>query len=341
MGRKISYEKVKEEFNNKGFDMITSKNEYKKTSEKVIVIDKEGYLYTISYHKLMLGRTPFRYHVSNPFTIYNIKRYLLLNKPKYKYVSGSFKNTVGILTFKHLECDKEFQTSWGCMLNSRSSDGGCSHCFKNNLKTHTEFLEDLHKRNKHYRNGEFKVISDYKGDNKKMIFECIEYKHQWYTTPSSILSNGSGCAKCFYINNRGENNASWNPSLTNEDREGKRTFKDNSHSIWRNQVFTRDNGICQIIGRKYIKKETRGNQRFIINAHHLNGYHWDKENRFNVDNGITLCKPIHDLFHKIYGKKNNTKEQFDEFLIRIDSGEFDNYLVYNLPLRIWINFKTS
>lgn len=58
-----------------------------------------------------------------------------------------------------------------------------------------------------------------------------------------------------------------------------------------------------------------------LNAHHLNGYHWFVEGRFNVENGITLCEDCHKQFHKLYGMRNNTKEQFEEFKIKYKNGE--------------------
>ena len=45
-----------------------------------------------------------------------------------------------------------------------------------------------------------------------------------------------------------------------------------------------------------------------------NGYNWDVKNRTNIKNGITLNKSIHNEFHKLNGKGNNTKAQFVEFI---------------------------
>lgn len=49
-------------------------------------------------------------------------------------------------------------------------------------------------------------------------------------------------------------------------------------------------------------------------AHHLDGYNWCIDKRTSVDNGITLCKKCHNEFHNIYGRGNNTENQFKEFI---------------------------
>lgn len=101
-----------------------------------------------------------------------------------------------------------------------------------------------------------------------------------------------------------ENNPMWNPELSDEERNQSRKILEND--IWRKEVFERDDYTCQIC------KDSRGGK---LVAHHLNGYHWDKDNRFNVDNGITICESHHKEFHCEYGYGNNTKEQFEEYLM--------------------------
>ena len=78
---------------------------------------------------------------------------------------------------------------------------------------------------------------------------------------------------------------------------------------WRKNVFERDNYTCQCCGQHGGK----------LNAHHIKNFSDNEQLRYDVDNGITLCFNCHSLkskygFHRLYGTKNNTKEQLDEYI---------------------------
>ena len=45
---------------------------------------------------------------------------------------------------------------------------------------------------------------------------------------------------------------------------------------------------------------------------------------FKYGLGIPLSRKLHKLFHKIYGVKNNTEEQFKEFVENYNNGDFEN-----------------
>ena len=91
-------------------------------------------------------------------------------------------------------------------------------------------------------------------------------------------------------------------SIPNEVRVTDRNYFPENREF-KKIVLERDDYTCAICGK-------RGGD---LAVHHLNGFNWDIENRYNPENGVTLCEPCHKYFHKQYGQGNNTKEQFDEY----------------------------
>ena len=78
---------------------------------------------------------------------------------------------------------------------------------------------------------------------------------------------------------------------------------------WRKTVFGRDSHTCQCCGVK------NGNGKSVVlNAHHIKNWADNPDDRFDLNNGITLCEKCHSEFHRKYGKKNNTDAQLFEFL---------------------------
>lgn len=122
------------------------------------------------------------------------------------------------------------------------------------------------------------------------------------------LKNGTtkscGCLKHYYT---GERNPMYNPDKTDEERMlGRYIIGGMSATKWRKEVFNRDNYTCLICNQ----------YGGALNAHHLDGWGWCKERRFDITNGVTLCVSCHKNYHKIYGTLNNTEKQFEEYIIK-------------------------
>lgn len=167
------------------------------------------------------------------------------------------------------------------------------------LLTHDIFMQRL--QDKHI---DVVPLEEYKGNTTKILFRC-SCGDEWYTTPERVLL-GNHCKKCGYKHMLGENNYFYNPNLSDEDRMNTdRRFRNPLYKKFIKACFERDNYTCQITDKK-----STGD----IVVHHINGYNWDVENRVNINNGITLNEDIHKEFHMLYGKGNNTKEQFVEFV---------------------------
>ena len=135
---------------------------------------------------------------------------------------------------------------------------------------------------------------------EKLEFLCNE-GHEFKMSLDHMLS-GEDCPYCYSKNRCGEGHPNYNPNLTEEDRDRNRLYKEGGNGLWVKTVYAKDNFTCQICGEKR-----------HLNAHHLDGYHWAKEKRLELLNGVTLCEDCHKLFHKTYGYRLNTKEQFLDF----------------------------
>ena len=119
------------------------------------------------------------------------------------------------------------------------------------------------------------------------------------------FSQGYRCKKCAVERRCGQNNCNWNANLTYEEREANKSrLSDPIYKKWRKEIFIKDDYTCQ-------KCFQKGGS---INAHHIINYSICSELRLDKDNGITMCKSCHNEFHNKYGKKNNTRQQLENFL---------------------------
>jgi len=121
-------------------------------------------------------------------------------------------------------------------------------------------------------------------------------------TTARLITHEIGCRACSYIDMTGEKSPNYKHGKS---RDNIKERRNNSVPLkrWRRHIVKLFKNTCDICS---INESG-------MNAHHLNGYLWDIDNRFNLANGVLLCKNCHKKFHKKYGIYDNTREQYQEF----------------------------
>lgn len=87
--------------------------------------------------------------------------------------------------------------------------------------------------------------------------------------------------------------------------------RDAKYMIWRNGILKLGKNRCQITGQKNVP----------LVVHHLYSWAHFPDKRFDLNNGVALCREVHIIFHKEYGYHYNTPEQFEEFKLRLETGD--------------------
>jgi hypothetical protein len=147
------------------------------------------------------------------------------------------------------------------------------------------------------------LLSDFYENNKTEL-EYVCHCGNTHITTLDTFKKSHRCRECWKRSLLGQTNPNFNESLTDEEREFKRVSV--RYSQWRKDVFARDEFCCVTCGISGV----------YLQAHHLDGFHWCVDKRYDVNNGATLCVPCHDKFHGVYGRHNNTKAQFEDWLRR-------------------------
>lgn len=83
----------------------------------------------------------------------------------------------------------------------------------------------------------------------------------------------------------GESHWNWKGGITPQNQKERSS---QAYAEWRKAVFERDNFTCQICG------QVGGG----LNAHHIEPWSTNVNLRYQIDNGITLCKKCHVEIHR-------------------------------------------
>ena len=191
----------------------------------------------------------------------------------------------------------------------------CKIC--TNRKNHEKDKKAYNEVNQVFKSVGFELLEkEYVNAHTKMKYKCscgniseVSYNH----LQRRIKRNKTfGCGMCRIENIassnkgreglKGEKNPSWNPNRTHDQRvKERKTSKDYE---WQKCIRERDNYTCCKCGK-------RGGHNVV---HHINSYDIHENQRYDINNGIVMCKDCHKEFHGKYGYGKNTKEQFEEYL---------------------------
>lgn len=160
----------------------------------VFVIDKNGYRHSMNIYSLLKGSIPDIVHVSNPFAIENMIKWIEDNeKTFYLNDNSNYIGTQSKLVFHCYVCDNDFNATWDAV----SQGTGCGVC---NGKQVTEktcfayFYPDLVCEwldSNIYSPFEVTAFS-----NKDILWCCKNCNHIWKAKVSTRTSLMCGCPAC-------------------------------------------------------------------------------------------------------------------------------------------------
>jgi endogenous inhibitor of DNA gyrase (YacG/DUF329 family) len=195
-----------------------------------------------------------------------------------KYQTNKEKNNTKFIIKNCAICNNEIRRTEAHFKNRPAKNYYCStKCKDINLKKNRGGFSPFTKKC-FYCNNDFTIESK----NKRTVKYCSRE-----------------CMKLGFP--KGENHNNFKKELSRDYRSKHRLFPE--VQIWRKTIFKRDQYTCQICNKI-------GDR---LNAHHFENYSSNKDKRFNIDNGITLCIKCHKSFHSEYGVVRNNKLQFEEF----------------------------
>lgn len=217
----------------------------------------------------------------------------------YKLLSNSYKDNK---TKLEIQCSQGhlFKMSFDCFKNKNYRCPICSH--KLQADQQRFIIDDVKIM---IENLGYKLIAtEYINCDTPISIQC---KNNHITNISlKNLQNGKGCRICAIHRRSKENSYLWKGGITPLTQQIRQSLK---YAEWRKQVFERDDYTCQRCLQK-------GNK---LQAHHIENCSSNEDLRFDVNNGITLCKKCHlplfkDSFHNLYGCINNNRSQIEEYI---------------------------
>lgn len=320
--RRLGIEEAGRTFLKNGYMLLDK--EYKNSSTRMTGIDSKGFKIYTTVNNLRNNNKPTIFDYRSPYCLENMDLWIKLNNKKFILLSKEICSARSKLKFKCTICSYEWETDRFAILNG----SGCEVCGKKRMAELQRFTynEIAEKMNKIHPDIEL-MSKEYIDCKSKLLCKCKIDGHIW-STSWNVLGQGCGCPKCAIKNRSGTNAYQWKggiSKLTNCLRA--------KLSSWKLDSLKKCNFKCDITGR--------GSEKIV---HHLHSFNnilsetldvlkipaYENLNNYTIEEleritevfleihskyglGVCLCRDEHEMFHKIYGKGNNTPEQYFEF----------------------------
>lgn len=258
-----------------------------------------------------------------------------INSTGCKYLGGEYINSSSKL---HLECQcgNEMYKSFAKFKKGQQR---CDECYRKWL-AESKRKYPLETAKKLLSKRGYSIIDESKYIDAQKPIRCkCKRGHEFDVKITLMIRGNSGCSKCAQLNSRGIKNPHY--------IDGRSSVVDclrDTCNTWKKECKERYGNVCAVTGEKphrlvvhHLKSFSRLVEKAsketgvpilktISDYEDINDFYKlkDKVFEFNQsEEGIPLTKKVHLEFHKKYGKENNTKKQFNEFL----------QLYYNTNLR--------
>lgn len=244
-----------------------------------------------------------------------------INNTGCEYISGEYKNNSSLLTIK-CKCGNLFQKNFNHFKRGQQQ---CPKCGAESSRQ-SRFKYNKDDAIKILSKKGITLLSDY--IDSYHYIDCICSKgHKFTTKLQLVLYNKFGCQQCSKEFQIGEN--------ANHYKGGESEVLDNFRKIikgWKVEVAKKYNYVCALTGAKYdcVVHHLKPFRQIIDEScRELNLPLYRKLKDYSPENykkleslilkkhtldvGILLQRKVHKKFHSLYGIRNNTIEQFEEF----------------------------
>lgn len=192
VSRKVTIETMKNKISELGFSL---QDDYVEDAHsKITLIDKDGYKYSTIWNNIQQNELPMKFYSSNPYTIFNIKLWLEINKIPIELLSEKYVANDKNLKWKCLKegCGEVFKTTWqniyiptGCPFCAGKRVGK-SNCLATKKP---ELAKEWHPT----KNGDLTPSDVTCGTSKRVWWLCNK-GHEWNVGVGSRVN--TGCPKC-------------------------------------------------------------------------------------------------------------------------------------------------